>query len=256
MCSLLSERDALPVGREARKHLFSERFLARQLKKAQKDITLSRVDKAAAEAESAALAAKCKKQNSNIRYIQAEASTRHQNRGGGGFKSLGFQAKRGGFQKARRKFNSNRRYDTGSVDEPTVTLPLVPSVSPHLKVVETKTEEPWVLATVGDGLSIDFISTSSQDVVPGDIDMTEEMICDAKIANLVEKGATIEITDDLKDYVCAFFCISKNSKGLFRPIVNIRPVNKCIRYEHFKMENLNSVRFLVRKGDWMVKVDL
>ncbi|KZR99751.1 Uncharacterized protein APZ42_004269, partial [Daphnia magna] len=29
-----------------------------------------------------------------------------------------------------------------------------------------------------------------------------------------------------------------------------------IRYEHFKMENLESARFLLRKGDWMVKLDL
>ena len=36
----------------------------------------------------------------------------------------------------------------------------------------------------------------------------------------------------------------------------MRPVNKCIKYEHFKMENLNSMRFLLRKGNWMVKIDL
>ena len=56
--------------------------------------------------------------------------------------------------------------------------------------------------------------------------------------------------------VCAFFCIPKKGEGLFRPIVNMRPINKCIKYEHFKMESLKSVRFLVRKGDFMVKLDL
>jgi hypothetical protein len=44
--------------------------------------------------------------------------------------------------------------------------------------------------------------------------------------------------------------------GGFRPILNLKPLNKFIRYEHFKMENLQSVRFLLREGDWMVKLDL
>jgi hypothetical protein len=44
--------------------------------------------------------------------------------------------------------------------------------------------------------------------------------------------------------------------GGFRPILNLKPLNKFIRYEHFKMENLQSVRFLLGEGDWMVKLDL
>ena len=44
--------------------------------------------------------------------------------------------------------------------------------------------------------------------------------------------------------------------GGHRPIVNLKPLNKFIVYEHFKMENLETVRFLVRKGDWFVKLDL
>ena len=56
--------------------------------------------------------------------------------------------------------------------------------------------------------------------------------------------------------MCPFFCIPKSGDGLFRPIVNLRPLNRCIRYENLKMENLNSVRSLLRKGDFMVKIDL
>jgi hypothetical protein len=44
--------------------------------------------------------------------------------------------------------------------------------------------------------------------------------------------------------------------GGHRPIVNLKPLNKFIVNEHFKMENLETVRFLVRKGDWFVKLDL
>jgi hypothetical protein len=49
--------------------------------------------------------------------------------------------------------------------------------------------------------------------------------------------------------------IPKKSGG-FRHIVNLKSLNKFIRYEHFKMENLETARFLLRKGDWMAKLDL
>ena len=81
-------------------------------------------------------------------------------------------------------------------------------------------------------------------------------VCNAEIDSLLQKKAVVEIFDDSPGFVCSFFCIPKSGEGLFRPIVNLRPLNKCIRYEHFKMENLNSVRSLLREGDFMVKVDL
>ena len=56
-------------------------------------------------------------------------------------------------------------------------------------------------------------------------------------------------------FVCFLFVIPKKTGG-FRPIVNLKPLNKFIKYEHFKMENLDSARFILRKGDWMVKLDL
>ena len=70
-------------------------------------------------------------------------------------------------------------------------------------------------------------------------------VCNAEIDSLLQKKAVVEIFDDSPGFVCSFFCIPKSGE-----------LNKCIRYEHFKMENLNSVRSLLREGDFMVKVDL
>lgn len=39
-------------------------------------------------------------------------------------------------------------------------------------------------------------------------------------------------------------------------MVNLKPLNRFIRYEHFIMENLYSARFILRKGDWLAKLDL
>jgi len=107
---LLKEPDALLVGKEARKNLFSDAFLARQLKKAQNYVTLSKADKAIAAAEAAGLAAKRKKQNTNIHYVQMEASSSNK-KVGGGFKIFGFQPKKGGGNKGKDTSSSTRRYE-------------------------------------------------------------------------------------------------------------------------------------------------
>ncbi len=87
--------------------------------------------------------------------------------------------------------------------------------------------------------------------------MWEEMqaVCDADVASLLAKKAITAVEDDSVGFVCSFFCIPKKTGG-FRPIVNLKPVNHFIRYEHFKMESLETVRFLVREGDWFAKLDL
>jgi hypothetical protein len=42
--------------------------------------------------------------------------------------------------------------------------------------------------------------------------------------------------------------------GKYPPIVNLKSVNHFIRYEHLKMEILVTLWFLVREGDWFVKL--
>ena len=87
--------------------------------------------------------------------------------------------------------------------------------------------------------------------------MSSEMVavCDQEVRDLILKEAVKEIADGSEGFVCSLFVIPKKMRG-FRPIVNLKPINKFIKYEHFKMENLQAVRFLLREGDWMVKVDL
>lgn len=55
--------------------------------------------------------------------------------------------------------------------------------------------------------------------------------------------------------MCNLFAIPKKSGG-HRPIINLKPLNRFVEYEHFKMESLKSVKFLVREREWMTKVDL
>lgn len=81
--------------------------------------------------------------------------------------------------------------------------------------------------------------------------MLEEMatVGDGEVKELLAKRAISELTDSSTGFVCSFFCVKKKQSGAFRPIVNLKPLNRFIKYQHFKMKNLESVRYLVRKGD-------
>ncbi|KZS20378.1 Uncharacterized protein APZ42_012950 [Daphnia magna] len=120
------------------------------------------------------------------------------------------------------------------------------------------TDDLWVLKTVSEGLRLEFTAEPVQKFLPSEITMSEEMtaICDKQVNELLSKQAINEVMDGSDGFVCSFFCIKKKQAGKFRPIVNLKPLNRFIKYQHFKMENLDSVHFLIREGDWMVKVDL
>ena len=73
-------------------------------------------------------------------------------------------------------------------------------------------------------------------------------------SSLRPKDAIEEITEADAKFACAIFVIPKANGGVC-PLINLKP-NKFIKHMHFKMEGLNLLRDLLRKGDCFVKVDL
>ena len=41
-----------------------------------------------------------------------------------------------------------------------------------------------------------------------------------------------------------------------RPVINLKAVNSFVEYSHFKVEGIHLLRDLLRKDDYMVKLDL
>jgi hypothetical protein len=80
-------------------------------------------------------------------------------------------------------------------------------------------------------------------------------ICDQELSDLLLKKAIIPISRPTDGFVSNMFAVPKSSGG-WRPILNLKKLNSFVRYEHFKMEGMESVKYLIRKNDWLVKVDL
>jgi hypothetical protein len=176
----------------------------------------------------------------------------HQN-GRGGFQFSNHQpfSHRGG---GRGGFN-NGRYVPEFASPLTLSIPVGGRLS-HFSSRWTKiTKDPWVLDSVTNGFKVEFSSPPCKfkPQKSPTLGKMQENLCDQEVRALLEKNAIRLSTTS--DYVSSLFVIPKKSGG-FRPVVNLKPLNVNILYRHFKMEGTAMLKHLLKKGDWMVKIDL
>ncbi len=79
-------------------------------------------------------------------------------------------------------------------------------------------------------------------------------ICDQEVKSLLEKGA-IELIEPGEGFVSGLFVIPKRPGG-FRPIVNLKALNKFVRPVQFKMEGIPLLQELIRQVDYFTKIYL
>ena len=75
------------------------------------------------------------------------------------------------------------------------------------------------------------------------------------IADLLTKGAVKEVEPQNDQFTSTLFLVQKEN-GDFRPVINLRALNRFLGKESFKMEGLQIVRSLIQPGDFMMKLDL
>ncbi len=119
------------------------------------------------------------------------------------------------------------------------------------------TDDRWVLDIIEYGYKIEFHHPPVQDKWPSEnvLDAKKSAICDAEVKALVSKGAIV-IAPDGGGFISNFFIVPKKTKGKFRPIFNLKNLNLFVSYEHFKMEGIENLKYLIRNNDYLVKLDL
>ncbi|KZS09973.1 Uncharacterized protein APZ42_025673 [Daphnia magna] len=115
--------------------------------------------------------------------------------------------------------------------------------------------DPWILGVVQEGFRLEFDSPPVMCVIPRNAGMSEAQLAIGreKVTGLLQKRPIVE--PDRLGFVSSMFIIPKASGG-FRPIINLKRLNQILIFHHFKMENINTLRHLIVKGDWMAKLDL
>ena len=81
--------------------------------------------------------------------------------------------------------------------------------------------------------------------------------CTATLQHYLESAAVEELPADTEGGLWStFFPVAKKNTTKVRGCLDLRPLNRHLRYEHFKMEGLHTVRDLLRRRDFMTKVDM
>ena len=81
-------------------------------------------------------------------------------------------------------------------------------------------------------------------------------LVDVEVDEMLRKGAIMKCSQDLgKGFISNLFLVGKKGGG-YRPVINLKHLNFFIHYQHFKMEGLHHLKFMLRKGDYMCKLDL
>lgn len=77
------------------------------------------------------------------------------------------------------------------------------------------------------------------------------------IQTLVSKGAVRVVASHPQQFVSTLFLVEEGQgTGEFRPVINLKALNRFLTKERFKMEGLHTVRSLLRVEDFMMKLDL
>ena len=83
----------------------------------------------------------------------------------------------------------------------------------------------------------------------------QQTLVSTEIQTLIEKKAITMVQPGQGGFVSQIFLVPKKDGG-FRPVINLKALNKFIAEEHFKMEGFHMVKDLAKPGDWLTKLDL
>jgi hypothetical protein len=90
----------------------------------------------------------------------------------------------------------------------------------------------------------------------GKVDQVE--VVEQHMMELKLKGAVVKVTDteEIAQGITSPIILVRKKNGKLRPCLDLREVNKCVPYRHFKMEGLKQLKEVIQVGDWMTSIDL
>ena len=85
----------------------------------------------------------------------------------------------------------------------------------------------------------------------------ERLACSATLEHYIKIGSIEELPPETSDGPWwTFFPVLKKGTDKMQGCIDLCRTNKHIEYEHFKMEGLHTIQQLIRRNDYITKVDL
>ncbi|KAL0153640.1 hypothetical protein M9458_051055 [Cirrhinus mrigala] len=125
---------------------------------------------------------------------------------------------------------------------------------------EGVTNNPWVIATMTQGYRLEFITRpplSRVLTVSSTSSHSEEQALLKEIKTLLEKEAIQELRlDEAQTGFCSRYFLVPKKIGTFRPILDLRGLNKFLKPLRFTTLTIPRVKQAVLQGEWFACIDL
>ena len=117
----------------------------------------------------------------------------------------------------------------------------------------------WVKNVVEFGYKIPLKYFPSQQRIPVNPTVSDGAhdVMVKEAIELKNKQAVVVASHEPGEYISSYFAVPKpRSPGKFRPILNLKFFNKCVKKYKFTMESLKAIRDWIKPGSWCVGLDL
>ncbi|GAA6098881.1 uncharacterized protein LOC116675969, partial [Tachysurus ichikawai] len=117
----------------------------------------------------------------------------------------------------------------------------------------------WVLQTIVDGYTVQFASSPPRfnGMCPTLVGPEQALVLEREVRTLLGKGAIEVVPPSAREsgFYSPYFVFPKKD-GRWRPILDLRSLNRSLRRLRFRMLTLKEVVTQIRSGDWFVTIDL
>ena len=106
------------------------------------------------------------------------------------------------------------------------------------------------------GLPLSFLEKPPLSRTPLSFPSRNQPVLARELQQLLQKRAVEPVLNtDSPGFYNRLFVVPKESGG-WRPVIDLSEVNRYLRVPRFKMETANSIRHSLRRGEWVVSIDL
>ena len=106
------------------------------------------------------------------------------------------------------------------------------------------------------GLKLKFVSTPLHQMIhQTQLDSKKAQVLSKKVNKLFQKRTIVPTIEDETGFVSTVFVV-RRAGGQWCPLINIKSLNHFVIVPHFKMESIKTVKYRIRKDDWLTKLNL
>ena len=139
-------------------------------------------------------------------------------------------------------------------------VPLGRRISHFVQSWEKFTKDQEIVEIVK-GYKIPLLRTTVQDKTPLNkpLKRKSELSSGKEIKEMLEKGAIKKLSqhiDAQNQFLSNFFFLVRKKDGGYRPVINLKTLNQFVSYMHFKMESLQTLKYMMKERDYICKTDL